>query len=80
MRKAYLIIALLLLVAALSSCRNTGKAGQESSVLKVDSVYYAHGFSIKYYKGCKVVSIRDPWDTLKVRKIYVLVDKERLAR
>ena len=79
MRKAYLIIALLL-VAALPSCRNTGKAGQESSVLKVDSVYYAHGFSIRYYKDCKVVSIRDPWDTLKVRKNYVLVDKERLAR
>ena len=57
----------MLLVVLLAGCRNKGREGQQSSALKVDSVYYAHGFSIKYYKDCIVVSIRDPWDTLKVR-------------
>ncbi len=76
MRKASAFLAIILL-ALLPSCRNGGKAAQDSGVLKVDSVYYAHGFTIKYYKDCKVVSIRDPWDTLRVRKNYILVDKER---
>ena len=71
------ILSVLLPALLLAGCRNGGKAVQESGVLKVDSVYYAHGFSIRYYKDCKVVSIRDPWDTLRVRKNYVLVDKER---
>lgn len=74
------ILFALLLAIALPSCKNNGKTGQQTTVLKVDSVYYAHGFTIKYYKDCKVVSIRDPWDTLKVRKNYVLVDKERHGR
>lgn len=68
------------MVLLLAGCRNGGGAAQQSSVLKVDSVYYAHGFTIKYYDDCKVVSIRDPWDTLKVRKNYVLVDKEKRSR
>ena len=76
MKKSYVILALMLL-AALTACRNGNKNTDQSSVLKVDSVYYARGFTIKYYKDCKVVSIRDPWDTLKVRKNYVLIDKER---
>lgn len=69
----------LLLLILLPSCRNGGRAGQESAVLTVDSVYYAYGFTVKYYDDCEVVSIRDPWDTLRIRKHYVLVDKERLA-
>ncbi|MBO4764570.1 MAG: ABC transporter substrate-binding protein [Bacteroidales bacterium] len=78
--KRLLSAAVIVMVLLLAGCRNGGGAAQQSSVLKVDSVYYAHGFTIKYYDDCKVVSIRDPWDTLKVRKNYVLVDKEKRSR
>lgn len=76
MKRTYLLLALIIMIV-LPSCRDRSGAGDQGSVLKVDSVYYAHGFTIKYYKDCEVVSIRDPWDTLKVRKNYILVDKER---
>ena len=79
MYKRIAVIAILLL-SVVAACRNGGAAGGQSAVLKVDSVYYAHGFSIKYYDDCKVVSIRDPWDTLKIRKNYVLVDKDRRSK
>ncbi|MBR4771958.1 MAG: ABC transporter substrate-binding protein [Bacteroidales bacterium] len=74
------LLSAAVMVLLLAGCRNGGGAVQQTSVLKVDSVYYAHGFTIKYYDDCKVVSIRDPWDTLKVRKNYVLVDKEKRSR
>lgn len=71
------VMSLLLLAVLLCGCRNGSKVGQVSSMPKVDSICYARGFSIKSYNDCKVVSIRDPWDTLRIRKNYVLVDKER---
>lgn len=80
MKKLFLSAAVIVSVLLLTGCRQGGNAVQQTSVLKVDSVYYAHGFTIKYYDDCKVVSIRDPWDTLKVRKNYVLVDKEKRSR
>ena len=52
MKKSYVILALMLL-AALTACRNGNKNTDQSSVLKVDSVYYARGFTIKYYKDCR---------------------------
>ena len=78
MKKTYLLL-LLLSALVLPACKNNVKEGQGTAVIKVDSICYAHGFTVKYYKDCQVVSIRDPWDTLKVRKNYVLVDKDRLA-
>lgn len=40
-------------------------------------VKYAKGFTVEVYPDYKLVSLRNPWDTLKILKKYVLVEKSK---
>ena len=43
----------------------------------VDTLRYARNLSIAYCDGYVSVRIRDPWDTLRQRQHYVLVDRDK---
>jgi len=58
----------------LGGCRH-GVRNAEADVIAADSVYYARGFRIAYHDAYTDVTIRDPWDTLRTRQRYILVDR-----
>ncbi|MCF0168306.1 MAG: ABC transporter substrate-binding protein [Bacteroidales bacterium] len=71
------IIFLLAAVLLVCACNNPAAQFREPA-LAVDSVYYAEGFKISYHSDYITVDLRDPWDTLKLRKRYILAEKELL--
>ena len=71
-------LALTLLSAAALFCScQSGVNTADEGCIKVDSVFYARGFRIEYCEGYTSVAIRNPWDTLKLKKRYILVEKGR---
>jgi len=66
------ITGIILLMAIIASCNNSGSSGRQSSHKTAPSVdpdanfepieiKYAHGFSIKKYPDYKVLEVYDPW-------------------
>ena len=49
-----------------------------TEVETVDSLEYARGLKISHYNDFIKVTLRDPWDTLKTRKEYILAPKSLL--
>lgn len=63
---------------ALTICSCASSPSQEDAATsQPDSVLYARGFQIRHFDEYTAVSLRDPWDTLKVRQTYILVEKDR---
>ena len=64
-----------LLALLFSSCNNSGKSGAKSSdsSFTIEPSRYAREFTIKKYSNCKVLEVRDPFDTLHYLVRYVLV-------
>jgi iron complex transport system substrate-binding protein len=68
-----------------SSCQKR-ETGQQSGIVNTvvrnnnaladDSIYYAKGFQIETYDDYTLVTIRNPWNTHKILKRYVLVPKK----
>lgn len=63
--------------ASLASCRNTGSLLCMGE-FTVDTLSYAKGLEIAVYNDFTTVTLRDPWDTLKIRKVYILSPREKL--
>ena len=70
-------VAVLTLILPLS-CRGRRTAVTEDAP-RVDSLTFARGLKISCYNDFTQVTLRDPWDTLKVRKEYILVSKTLLS-
>ena len=49
----------------------------EGTVRTTDTIRYARNLHIAYYDDYVSVRIRDPWDTLRQRQHYVLVDRDK---
>lgn len=70
----------ILLFAAVLLCLGAcgrGKTAAEGSVRATDTIRYARNLHIAYYDNYVSVRIRDPWDTLRQRQHYVLVDRDK---
>ena len=68
----------LLLIFLLASCCACGRrpSGVDGSAV-ADTLRFARNLDIAYCDGYISVRIRDPWDTLRQRQHYVLVDRDR---
>ncbi len=81
--KSALWFALLLFTVALSSCNNQAQQQHkpETHCVKLESlpVKYAKGFSVDYYSGFKVITVKDIKDTAKVLAQYVVLPKGKVA-
>ena len=70
----------ILLLAAVLLCLGAcgrGKTAAEGTVRATDTIRYARNLHIAYYDDYVPVRIRDPWDTLRQRQHYVLVDRDK---
>ena len=76
--KIGLFAAAALFVALLAPACNSGAKKALTEADKVDSLHYAQGLKISYFKDFTQVTLRDPWDTLKQRKNYILAARKLL--
>ena len=69
---------LLLFVAllCLGAC-GRGKSPAEGAVRAADTLSFARNLRIEYFDDYVSVKIRDPWDTLRQRQHYVLIDRDK---
>ncbi|MBQ1167823.1 MAG: ABC transporter substrate-binding protein, partial [Bacteroidales bacterium] len=75
---AYFVVSAALLAAmAVSGCKGRG-TGVSQAAGSVDSLEFARGLKISYFNDFTQVTLRDPWDTLKTRKNYILASRELL--
>lgn len=72
----YLKFAVLIAFAIqmLIGCR-AGHNQIDKGACEVDSLLFAEGLEIAYSGDYTRVTLRDPWDTVKTRKIYILAPK-----
>ena len=69
-------VVVFFLLLALAGCGPRRAApGQEAR--STDTVRFARNLRIEYFDDFVSVRIRDPWDTLRQRQHYVLVDRDR---
>ena len=69
-------VLLTVLLLALCSCGQR-HAAPGRQALAADTVRFARNLRIEYFEDYVSVRIRDPWDTLRQRQHYVLVDREK---
>ena len=58
-------------------CCGQRHAAPGPQALSADTVRFARNLRIEYYDDYTSVRIRDPWDTLRQRQHYVLVDRDK---
>ena len=69
---------MLMVLLAASSCKNR-KTSLTYEATSIDTLQYAEGLKIAYFNDFTSVTLRDPWDTDKTRKVYILAPKTTLA-
>ena len=75
--KAFRTLCLLCAALLCLGACDRGKAAGEATVRAADTIRYARNLHIEYFDDYVSVRIRDPWDTLRQRQHYVLVDRSR---
>lgn len=76
-KRIFIDCVFFILLALLCSCENRSGVGAGTDNFKADSIYYARGFEISRFDDCTLVTLRNPWDTLKTLKRYVLVERDK---
>ena len=69
-------VLLTVLLLALCSCGQRHHA-PDRQALAADTVRFARNLRIEYFDDYVSVRIRDPWDTLRQRQHYVLIDRNK---
>ena len=69
-------VLLTVLLLALCSCGQRHHASDRQA-LAADTVRFARNLRIEYFDDYVSVRIRDPWDTLRQRQHYVLIDRNK---
>ena len=77
MRRTWMLVPLFVLLGLLLSSCGGRQAAAQSELKAADTIRYARNLHIEYYDDYVSVRIRDPWDTLRQRQHYVLVDRQR---
>lgn len=73
-RQAILTTVFLIIVC---SCGGRRGAGAEAQAGLQDTLRYARGLTVSHCADYDMVSVRDPWDTLKTRQTYILIDRDK---
>ncbi len=76
-RQFFIGFVFIILMASLCSCESRSGVTAETECFKADSVYYAKGFEISRFDDWIIVNVRNPWDTLKTLKRYILVERDK---
>ena len=77
MRRTWMLVPLFVLLGLLLSSCGGRQAAAQSELKAADTIRYARNLHIEYYDDYVSVRIRDPWDTLRQRQHYLLVDRQR---
>ena len=77
MRRLLHILPLIALVGLLLPACGGRQAAPKQEVQAADTIRYARNIHIEYFDDYVSVRIRDPWDTLRQRQHYVLVDRHK---
>lgn len=64
----------LAVIAALCGCQGKRRGGAEVPEHR-ETLSYARGFTISHNNGYDVVTVRNPWDTLRTLRTYILIDR-----
>lgn len=72
-----LLLTLLVIVASLASCKGGHASSSDDANGEKREFRYAENLSIEDADDYTVVTVRNPWDTLKTLQRYILVDKDR---
>jgi len=76
--KYFNITLLFTIILVLAGCNKRKPAGQDNiQPDKEYTVYYAKGFEVNKFNDYTAVSVRDPWDTMRMLQTYILVDKTK---
>lgn len=75
-RLLYILPLIALFGLLLPSCGGR-PSGVKPEMQAADTIRYARNLHIEYFEDYVSVRIRDPWDTLRQRQHYVLVDRKR---
>lgn len=77
MRRTWLLIPLFALLGLLLSSCGGRQSTARPELKATDTIRYARNIHIEYFDDYVSVRIRDPWDTLRQRQHYVLVDRTK---
>ena len=71
------LIGTVLIAVFFNGCVNSeqNKSKATKAAFTIEPLRYAREFSIKKYATCKVLEVRNPWDTLHALARYVLVSR-----
>ena len=59
------------------ACTPSGKQTSSKEALSSDSIQYAQGFTVQRFDTYIKVEVRDPWDSTRLLKRYLLVDRPK---
>lgn len=76
MGKLRTLCLLCVALLCLGAC-GRGQTAADHTVRATDTIHYARNLRIEYFDDYVSVKIRDPWDTLRQRQHYVLVDRDK---
>ena len=77
MRRTWLLIPLFAFLGLLLSSCGGRQSAARPELKATDTIRYARNIHIEYFDDYVSVRIRDPWDTLRQRQHYVLVDRTK---
>ena len=73
----WLVITLIVVLLLAPSCRQK-RQDTPVEALSIDTLQFAEGLKIAHFNNFTRVTLRDPWDTVKTRKVYILAPKTAL--
>jgi len=73
----YVILLSLIFLWSCSGNKQPAKDINETANHTLYSIKYAKGFSVNISDEYKEITVRNPWDTTKILKKYILVDKNK---
>lgn len=77
MKSSVSILILSGLLLLFSACGRNAETDAPGGIRAADNIRYARNLRIEYADDYISVRIRDPWDTLRLRQHYVLVDRNK---